>query len=51
MLRTHLATQEGIVTAPDIEVDLDYADSILEVIGRCLLVDRKLNSANRGTAL
>ena len=31
------------MTAPDIEVDYDSVDSILEVIGRCLLVDRKLN--------
>lgn len=31
------------MTTPDIEVDYDSADSILEVIGRCLRVDRKLN--------
>ena len=30
-------------TTPDIEVDYDSVDSILDVIGRCLRVDRKLN--------
>ena len=31
------------MTTPDIEVDYDSVDSILDVIGRCLRVDRKLN--------
>ena len=31
------------MNAPDIEVDYDSAESILEVIGRCLRVDRKIN--------
>lgn len=31
------------MTTPDIEVDYDSVDSILDVIGRCLCVDRKLN--------
>ena len=31
------------MTASDFEVGLDSAESILEVIGRCLRVDRKLN--------
>lgn len=33
------------MTAPDIDVDYDSADSILEVIGRCLRVDRELNES------
>lgn len=31
------------MTTPDIEVDYDSVDLILDVIGRCLHVDRKLN--------
>lgn len=31
------------MTTPDIEVDYDSVDSILDLIGRCLRVDCKLN--------
>ncbi len=31
------------MTTPDIEVDYDSVDSILDVIGRCLRMERKIN--------
>lgn len=45
------ATGGNAATTPDIEVDYDSVETTLDVIGRCLRVDRKLNPAFNRTLI